>query len=524
MKKQWILWLFASVTMHVAQPALSGPSESDLGVVKKDTSQSLSAEKKILIADLADQKLIEKFVDLENAEEQANLLVRYKKFNRPCLIEACIQWLVDIDIKEIFFLVYNLLRQKEKELFQITMSFMYEEDLKDFFEIPVQRSTNTSVTDAGTMIVMMCAKNGWGEEVKLYLERVKKSKDFYHVIEWCAESGLDDIVKPYIDIIKNERIKKNVLERLLTASSTAFKKEKAPELVKEVAELKPVMAKIEEPKFTNSEEIKSPPKKKNKKKKKAKESQEVVDDNKTIISEVPSSEASFLTDGKFANRFGGRNFDVANHEELEDLVKSPHEVVQECVRFWDNSVNVETGFNAVIAKGTQEDMNLFVEHSGHHFISSFVQYEVLGKKSTGTINTQSKEYQLLNQTSLATEVFLNDSKKIRCTAFLLEKLERVSVAPKYCIEYLAKLLQSFKYVEEDVKEDQSCVIYQTDAPISCVSINKKGSDVITLHTFQTDIFICALRKDGQALLTAYPVEKAVETENLVNSMRALVIE
>jgi hypothetical protein len=51
-------------------------------------------------------------------------------------------------------------------------------------------------------------------------------------------------------------------------------------------------------------------------------------------------------------------------------------------------------------------------------------------------------------------------------------------------------------------------------------IRKEQKSKIVLERFETNDFICALRKDRSALLTAYPLSKT-EEQKMIRSMDAL---
>ena len=115
--------------------------------------------------------------------------------------------------------------------------------------------------------------------------------------------------------------------------------------------------------------------------------------------------------------------------------------------------------------------------------------------------------------------FLQDSTRKMCTAFMID-IKEDKVSQEHHIEYLNKLVNGSKCKEEDWKDDQSNVTYETNASISSMLILKEKQGNIVLKTFKTSNFICALQRDREALLTAYPIQETHE-EILCRSMKKL---
>ena len=110
------------------------------------------------------------------------------------------------------------------------------------------------------------------------------------------------------------------------------------------------------------------------------------------------------------------------------------------MNIWNSSVNPEPGFALLIEPKTEEDLETFAAHSGHHFISSFVEQNVLNSKNPRHIEIGTLEYNLLWKTSPAMKVFLNNPEMKMCTAFLvLEEAQEVS--QKAQVSYLSTLFQ-----------------------------------------------------------------------------------
>lgn len=202
----------------------------------------------------------------------------------------------------------------------------------------------------------------------------------------CVIQGWGDLVYPYIAKIQDKALQKNVLEILIAVFSGVFKKNKALTPIPQEPQ-KSIMRTLESSKSklfkeTKFEETKTP-KNKNKKNKN-KNKKELDDDKSCILSEVASSVATFLTPEEFANRLNiTRFYDVANASDLEDFLCPSSEVVVQCLALWNTILNTEHGFTYVIKPSTQENIEIFAEHSGHHFISDVVQKKYWAQKKNG---------------------------------------------------------------------------------------------------------------------------------------------
>ena len=87
---------------------------------------------------------------------------------------------------------------------------------------------------------------------------------------------------------------------------------------------------------------------------------------------------------------------------------------------------------------------------------------------------------------------------------------------------MSDLFQQSQYIEENLKDGQKSIDYESTDAIDCLLIIK-NSKYITLKSFETSTFRCALQKSGDALLTVYPVEKREETM-LTKSMEKLQLK
>ncbi len=507
MKTQWILWMFAYAAMHVSQPALGGPQDL-VKVLQKEGVQNIPLE---MNEAALQEKYVDYFCSFQTAEYQYDALVQCEKLigigKIEALVTKCIQTLSPEDRSVLVFLMAS---KQNKRWVELGIEFTQESKYFPF-------------------LVLRCAEHGWKELVTPeYLKQSKKqSKQFKNsvcfssILEVCAGHRWDDLIYApdynYVASIYDAQVREKLLLRILQKK-------------KKLVALKPILAKIEEPpveekKSPNSEEIQSPSKNKNKNKnrnKKSKNNNKEKYDSKTIISQGPSI-ASYVGTELFIQSWDNRNLidhlaeDIADLSALDDLVPDKDDAhVRNFVELWNNK---EEDFFQIIGKKSQQNMEVFTDHIGHHFISSWVTEKLLGEKTRLKVKNHSKEWDCLSQTSLAMKEFLNDDERPICTAFLIPS-EDQKISQSQQIAYLKDVLTASHWTEKGEKEGQHSVDYETEQTLLGLSIRKDQTGKILLESFETNTFTCVLQKNGNSLLTAYPLPQTAE-QKLTKSMNEM---
>ena len=221
--------MFGYVTMYVAQPALSGPKESQDNTIGKFSQKEFASN-------------VQKF-KLLTEEEQNYTLVEWKKsIYFDDFVTQCIQTLEPAERSN---LVFFLAKSKQKDLVVLGIK-----SIKKLEYFP--------------RIIFYCVVNQWKDLVDPYLEKIKGSEDFPHIITICAKHGWYEMVRSHITKIADPKLKNFVLEELLKIAKTEDVSSKIPSTVfkKQTERVVLEEAKTEE---KNSAEQHSAEKKKKKK-------------------------------------------------------------------------------------------------------------------------------------------------------------------------------------------------------------------------------------------------------------------
>ena len=363
-----------------------------------------------------------------------------------------------------------------------------------------------------TLLLKQCIQEKTCEEaVKKAMIKLSPDARMPYLKDCIKNHFLEDIVQTYTESLKPTA--KKELEEFISKTN-AFKKNKAAEIV--VAESEPPQIQIAE-KFSVS------PKKKKGKKNQSNQPQifnTEDEDSKSIITYTESSATDLADPYVFEDRFC--KMEGEKYPEIPEIEQIPSGdiSVRYCIDTWNRHINTDPEFNPVTYKTTENNMKIFLDHSGHHFISSRMQRKLCGNATEKKLKDNA-EITYLKSAHLAMDNFFANENKRMCTAFIVPE-EEDSLPQNTKIWYLENLITNSQIIDEEEFEGQKSVIYEVQNPIQCMEIVKNGAQVM-LTQFETNTFNCALQKDRPALLTVYPVQEKDEINTLTSRLGTLTL-